>query len=68
MSEYWDALQWKKTQAGKTFAVRIGSAKKNDDGGFEVYLDALPMPSEKGCSISIKPRREKAEGGKDAPF
>lgn len=71
MSEqYWDCIQFKKTKNDKTFAVRIGSAKKNDDGGFELFLDALPMPNGDGCRLSIKPRRDKADGGKssDAPF
>jgi hypothetical protein len=42
MSDYFDCILFKKTKNDKTFAVKIGSAKKRDDGGFQVYLDALP--------------------------
>lgn len=65
--EYLDALTWKKTKAGKTLAIRIGSAKKLDNGNINVYLDALPMPGPDGCQITIAPRRDKA-GKSDTPF
>lgn len=58
-NEYLDALIWKKTKAGKTLAIRIGSAKKLDNGNINVYLDALPMPGPDGCQITIAPQREK---------
>lgn len=58
-AEYLDAISWKKTKSGKPFAVRIGSAKKLDNGNINVYLDALPIPGPDGCQITIAPRREK---------
>lgn len=65
--EYLDALTWKKTKGGKTLAIRIGSAKKLDNGNINVYLDALPMPGPDGCQITIAPRREKADKS-ETPF
>lgn len=68
---YFDCIIFKKTKADKTFAVRIGSAKKRTtDEGFNVYLDALPPSGE----FVIVPQREKtpvrqAEPSKwDAPL
>lgn len=58
MSEYLDVISWKKTQAGKNFAVRIGSAKMLDNGNIQVYLDALPIPGPEGCNLTIAPKRE----------
>lgn len=70
MSEFLDALTWKKTKQGKTLAIRIGSAKKLDNGNINVYLDALPMPGPDGCQITIAPRREKPAASDDpnVPF
>lgn len=59
MADYLDVISWKKTKADKNFAVRIGSAKKLDNGNIAVYLDALPIPGPDGCQITICPRREK---------
>jgi len=69
MSDFLDALIWKKTKQGKTLAIRIGSAKKLDNGNINVYLDALPMPGPDGnCQITIAPRRERAANtGKSEP-
>lgn len=64
MSEYLDAVSFKKTSTGKTFAVKLGSAKKLDNGNITVYLDALPIPGENGSvQITICPQRPRAEGG-----
>ncbi len=57
MSEYFDCKIFKKTQSGKTFAIKIGSAKKRDDGGFNVYLDALPT-GDGGFAIVPQQQRE----------
>lgn len=56
-TEYLDVISWKKTQTGKNFAVRIGSAKKLDNGNIAVYLDALPLPGPDGCQLTIAPKR-----------
>lgn len=56
MSDYFDCIAFKKTKNDKTFAVRLGSAKKRDDGGFNVYLDAFPVGD---GSFSIVPQRDK---------
>ena len=61
--EFWDCTQFKKTKTGKTFGVRIGSAKKREDGTIAVYLDALPMPGPDGCQFVIAPRRQQQTGG-----
>lgn len=58
MSEYFDCILFKKTKNDKTFAVKLGTAKKRDDGGFNVYLDALPTGD---GSFAIVPQRDKAK-------
>lgn len=64
MSDYMDAISWKKTATGKNFAVKLGSAKKLDNGNIVVYLDALPIPGKDGSvQITIAPQREKTTGG-----
>lgn len=63
MSEYLDVISWKKTASGKNFAVKLGSAKKLDNGNIAVYLDALPLPGPEGCQLTIAPQRERAGGG-----
>ena len=57
MSEYFDCIIFKKTKNDKTFARQIGSAKKRDDGGFNVYLDALPPDG----NFAILPQKERGE-------
>lgn len=57
-TEYWDVVQFRKIPSGKSLATKIGSAKKRDDGGFILYLNALPMPGPEGCSLSVMPPRE----------
>jgi hypothetical protein len=64
MSEYLDVISWKKTAQGKNFAVRVGSAKKLDNGNIAVYLDALPIPGPDGCQLTIAPKRD--AGGSQA--
>lgn len=59
MSDYYDCVRFIKTKNGHTFARTIGSAKKRDDGGFAVYLDALPPDGQ----FSIVPQRNKQRSG-----
>lgn len=55
-----EVIQFRK--AGEKWKpVRLGFAKKNDKGQLNVYLDALPLPDEKGCSFVIQPRRERED-------
>lgn len=58
-SEYFDCVIFKETKTGKIFARQIGSAKRRDDGGFNVYLDALP-PDGKFCVVPPRDRRNAA--------
>lgn len=63
MADYMDAIAWKKTATGKNFAVKLGSAKVLDNGNTVIYLDALPIPDEKGSvQITICPQRPRGEG------
>ncbi len=64
MSERWEIVCFKKTKNDKTFAVRLGSASKRDDGGFWLNLDALPHGE---GSVAIVPPREK-KPAEDDPF
>lgn len=63
MSEYFDCIIFKKTKADKTFAVRIGSAKKRtSDEGFNVYLDALPLGD---GQFAIVPQKARGKGNEE---
>lgn len=54
-NEYFDCITFRERRNGKKAPVRIGYAKPRDDGGFNVYLDALPLDGH----IAILPQREK---------
>ena len=63
MSDYLDVGQFKQTKAGKWRFVKLGSAKKNDKGQLDVWLDALPIADAEGqCRLTISKRQER-EGG-----
>ena len=72
MSDYWDIVQFQKRPGQeKAFMQRLGSAKKRDDGGFELYLNALPLPDGGQCKLTILPPRERGEayrGNKATPL
>ena len=55
MSDYYDCIRFIKTKNDKTIPRLLGSAKKRDDGGFNVYLDALPPDGQ----FAILPQRER---------
>lgn len=57
MSDYFDCIVFKKTPNGKTFPIKIGSAKLRDDNGFNVYLDANPIDGK----FTIAPQRPRAD-------
>lgn len=59
MSDYFDCVQFKKTKNDKPFAVKLGSAKKREDGGFNLYLDAMPAPVNGQFELQIVPQRER---------
>lgn len=63
MSDYWDAIAFRKTKQGKTRAVRLGSAKARDDGGWNVWLDSIPAPEDGSYSFSIVPQRNQTGRG-----
>jgi hypothetical protein len=57
-----DAIAFKKTQNGKTYAVRLGSAAPKKDGeGYTVYLDAIPAPTDGQWVITLAVPRERGE-------
>lgn len=58
-ADYFDCVKFIETKNGKKFARQLGSAKKRDDGGFSVYLDALPPDGQ----FAIVPQRPRTEGG-----
>ena len=73
---YWEVVQWRESKNGKNWAVKLGSAKQKDDGGFYVDLNAYPVPTldDRGqlrCSFVIqppkgeyKPRDQQAPSGR----
>lgn len=71
MSDYWDVGSFKKKKDGGAYFVRLGSAKARDDGGFAMWLDALPSPGASGqYEIQVVPQREKSKRKDDGetPF
>lgn len=62
MTDRYDAVISRKDKQGKTRYTKIGAAfpAKGDNGGFNIVLDALPMPNAEGQAwISLfvpKPR------------
>lgn len=64
MADRYDALAWKKSQSGKPYAVRIGSAVPRKQGeGMIVYLDAMPAPENGQYVITLSPPRPREGGG-----
>lgn len=66
--EYLDVISFRK-RGDKPYAHKIGSAKANGKGGWNVYLDSLPLPDQDGrVSLLISPRQDKGSlGGSKAP-
>jgi hypothetical protein len=68
-SEYWDIVSFRdRGEGNKPFAVKLGSAKKRDDGSFDLYFDALPAPSldrngKMQIHVRVSPRQERGQGG-----
>jgi len=62
---YFDCIVWKETKNGKKYAVKIGSAKQRDDGGFYVDLDANPLDGK--FTISPQRQRDSQPGNARAP-
>lgn len=63
--EYLDVISFRPRGDGKPFAHKIGSAKKNDKGGLNLYLDSLPLPDKDGrVSLLVAPPRESGGGGR----
>lgn len=63
---YFDCILWKETRTtGKKYAVKIGSAKQRDDGGFFVNLDALPPTGE--FVISPQRQQQRSDSGPRDP-
>lgn len=66
MSDYFDVLSFRKTRNDKTYAVKLGTAKRRDDGGFTLYLDAMPAPEGNQFVMTVAPRRERPSAGGNA--
>jgi hypothetical protein len=64
--EYWDAVCFRKTKGGKTMADRYGSAKKREDGGFNIWLNGMPASKDGQYEIQIVPQRQKPPAGQGA--
>ena len=78
-NQYWEVLQWRESKNGKNWAVKLGSAKQKDDGGFYVDLNCYPIPTmdDRGqlrCSFVIQPPkgeykpRQQASGGQRGDY
>ena len=73
MTTRYDVTTPRKRKDGNTFWMRIGSAWPAKEGeGFNVELDALPLPDAEGrCSFIIRPAKDLREasgtGARQAP-
>lgn len=74
--DYYDVGQFRERN-GKWRFQKLGSAKENDKGGWDIFLDALPLqdgPNQ--CRLTITQPRDKSDGGsrrvnsecQDTPF
>lgn len=63
MTTRYDVTTPRKRKDGNTFWMRIGSAWPAKEGeGFNVELDALPLPDAEGrCSFIIRPAKDLRE-------
>jgi hypothetical protein len=63
MSQRFDVSAPRRRKDGQTFWTRIGSAWQAKDGeGFNVELDALPLPDAEGrCSFIIRQAKDLRE-------
>lgn len=70
---YWDVVQWQARPGGKAFPQRLGTALSRDDGGFDIFMNAIPLPSlnKNGdgldCKLTIMPARERQQGAGAPP-
>lgn len=47
---------------------KLGYAKPNKNGdGWDIYLDALPMPTATGCRLSMQPQMDRQSEASGAP-
>lgn len=72
MTNRYDAVISRKDRDGKTRYTKIGSAfpAKNGDG-FNIVLDALPMPNSEGqawISLFVPKPRERVPGSPNTPI
>lgn len=59
MSEFQDVGQFHKNdKTGKWRFQRLGYAKRNDKGGLDIYLDALPISGPYGVRMVVTERQE----------
>lgn len=68
MADRWDVVSFRKTKAGKTFALRLGSALQRDDGGFALYLDCLPGCIDGQFQMNVVKPRPRAASEEPEPF
>lgn len=62
MNDRFDVVNFKKSQGGKTYAVRLGSAvQRKDGGGWNLYLDAIPAPEDGQYRLAIVPPRDQQQ-------
>lgn len=78
MTQRFEVGQWRTSQSGTKYFQRLGSAKKNEDGGFSIWLEALPFPrSDNHPTLTVKLERARvaqpmsnheADPDSDIPF
>lgn len=58
--DYFDVGQFRERN-GKWRFQKLGSAKQNDKGGWDIFMDALPLQDgPNSCRMTIVPQRENA--------
>ena len=62
MAQRYDLISPRSGKGDKTFYVRVGTAFASEQGGFNIYLDALPLADKEGrVVILMREPRERTE-------
>ena len=68
--EYWEVGTFiQRPNQARAFFQRLGSALQKDDGGFTIYLNALPIPNNEGSVVIVvsPPREQRDNRGAPPP-
>lgn len=62
-----EVVQFRQKKDGGWAVTRLGFAEKNDKGGIDVLLDALPMPGPNGFAKIVVQKKQERQERQPAP-